>query len=146
VGGVLKRQSLVIWLFVVYIVLLGVAAWLGSPVLAGAFYILLSAQLVAHALWICPRCGNYGCAINPKSPYFFLGPKKTNKPPEVRAAINTLPFLIMLAATLVIALYAVFLASPAVLAIMALSLMILYYFYSQDACRGCPNKCPMTRN
>lgn len=130
--------------------LLAVAAWLGNPVLAMVFYILLAIQIIVHALWICPRCGNYGCAINLKSPHFFLGVRKPGEPSEERAAINTPPFFLLLVVLLVvmlmIAFYAVFQVSPAVTVIMALSGIILFYIYSQDACRGCPNECPMAGN
>jgi hypothetical protein len=139
------RKSLTIWLFIVYILLLSILAWVGSPILATIFLVLLVFQVAVHAIWICPRCGNYSCAINPKSPHFFLGAPKPEEPLEERPPINTTLPILLMGIMFLIALYAVLLVSLRIAAIMAFAGIILYYVYSQDACRACVNKCVMAR-
>jgi hypothetical protein len=129
-----------------YVILLAVLAWQGSPILASVFIALALGMIIVHALWVCPKCGNYGCDINPKSPHFFLGAKKPEPPREKRPALNTIPFQIILSFMLGLGIYAVWLVSLHIAAIMGLAGALLFYAYSRDACRGCPNKCLMARS
>ncbi|MFA5867139.1 MAG: hypothetical protein WC891_04130 [Actinomycetota bacterium] len=139
------RQKLIVWLLAFYMVLIGGVAWASAPVVATVFYILLVAQILIHTFWLCPRCGNDECAINPKSPYFiFMGRRKAAPVEKLPARNMTLP-VTMLGLTMLVGLYAIWLLSPIVSYSLAWAGAMLVYAYSRVACSTCQNICIMSR-
>ncbi len=136
------RQRLIVWLLAFYMVLISGLAWMSTPTVATIFYIALVAQIVIHAFWLCPKCGNYECAFNPNGPHFFLGTRKV-RPAEIPPGRNmTLP-VIMLGLTMLVGLYAIWLLSPIVSYTLAWAGAMLVYAYSRVACSVCQNVCFM---
>jgi hypothetical protein len=135
------RQKLVIWLLAFYTVIVGGLAWTSTPLVAIVFYVLLVVQILAHTFWLCPRCGNYSCAVNPKSPHFIFLGQRTAPPIEPRPGMTmTLP-VIMLVLTMVVGLYGIWLISPIVSYALAWVGAVLVYGYTRVACRTCGNIC-----
>lgn len=138
------KQKMVVWLLAVYTVIIGGIAWTAAPVIAVVFYVLLVAQILVHTFWLCPRCINYECAINPKSPYFILGARAKGRPAGTPKPMNSTLPVVLLGLTMLIGLYAIWLLSPIVSYALAWVGAMLVYAYSRIACRTCQNKCPLS--
>jgi hypothetical protein len=134
-----------VWALAIYTVVLGALAAMGSPVFAGVFYTALLVQVVVHTVWICPRCINMYCAVNPNSPHYILGPKDKPPPPNAKPMNQNIGVL-LLGLTFVIGLTGVWLFSPLVWMFMAVTGGLLLFAYSRTTCRMCANKCFMNRS
>lgn len=140
------KQRVAVWLLAFYTVIIGGLATTAAPVVAVVFYVLLVAQILVHTFWLCPRCGNYECAINPNSPYFILGKRVKGPPAVTPKPMNTTLPVTMLGLTIAVGLYAVWQLSPIFSYALSFAGIALVYGYSRVACRTCQNKCPLNKN
>lgn len=127
----------------VYTVIMGALAQMGAPIIAYIFYVVLAAQVLIHTFWLCPKCVNMACPINPHSPDYVFG-GGDGKPKADAKPMNTALPISILAVTFLFGLAGVWYFSPVVWMFMLVIGIALLYWYSRIACTSCLNKCPLS--
>lgn len=140
----MKARAAVVVL-AIYVVIMGVLAQIGAPIIAYIFYVALIIQVLIHTFWLCPKCVNMVCAINPHSPNYVLG-AGDGKPRIDAKPMNTALPVSILGLTFLFGLAGVWFFNQLAWLIMLIIGIFLMYLYSKIACQSCVNKCVLNTN
>lgn len=141
-------RKISVWGFVVVLAALWTLSYFGNPTLFYVFTALTIPYLVLHVVYICRRCTNVSCSINPKSADFFLKRGRRVRPevPEGYSDLNAAISIIPMALLVAVASVGVWQLSPyALLAIIGLAAVSMAG-YQKQTCANCTNNCINNRN
>jgi hypothetical protein len=137
------KAKLAVIVLAIYTVILGALAMMGAPVIAYLFYVALFIQVLIHTFWLCPKCVNMACPVNPHSPDYVFGPGD-GKPRIDAKAMNTALPISLLGLTFLFGLSGVWFFNELASYVMFILGIILLYMYSRVACQSCVNKCVLS--
>lgn len=128
-------------------VALGVLSFLGDRTLFWVYVATITPFLLLHALYLCPRCTNYSCAMNPRSPVFFL--RRRHEDPRSATTFSDHPILwtaLPMSVSGVAATVGAWMFSPALTVAAAVFTVGVHRLYVRNTCRNCTNDCPGNGN
>ena len=139
-----------VWGLFVIVVALAVFSWLGSPMMFVMYAVLMLPILVVHPVSICKRCDNLACAINTRSPDYFLsfkkgepaGPADVDKFSDLKMYLGFYP----MALAIIIGFAGVWYFNTAVFIALAVFSAAVLLTYMRNTCRYCTNNCPANMN
>lgn len=138
------------WGLFLIVAALAIFSWLGSPMMFVLYAVLMLPILVVHPVSICKRCDNLACAINPKSPDYFLslkpgepvGQADADKFSDLRMYLGFYPMVL----AIIIGFAGVWYFNKAVFMALAVFSVAVLLTYMSNTCRYCTNNCPVNRN
>lgn len=120
---------------------IGGMAAAASPIAGGLFLALLAGFALVHAVYLCSRCENECCALNPTSADFLFGHRRQRTEYLEPGDNRWVPFA--LAITLPFGLWGAWRFSiPGLLACLML-VAVSFVGYRDKSCRYCTNECPL---
>ncbi len=147
----MNARKLSVWGFVAVLFALALFTLAANRVLFLFFAPLSIFVLAYHATFVCRRCTNVSCALNGKSPDFFLRLRR-REPEDGQEELTfsdihtlrqgllpmTIPIVLGVIGTAQFSMFAL-------LGVIAASL-VLYRLYARATCRYCTNDCRSNKN
>lgn len=135
------------WGFYLCFAVLGALAFVGDRLLGLIYTATMVPVLMIHTFYLCPRCENVFCALNPRSPEHIL--RRRTGGPEPTGSFSDLPSTwaaAMMGVSAGIGFVGAWRASPwAALALAALAAPVLVIYF-RTSCRFCTNRCVANAN
>lgn len=133
--------------FLVLFAAFGVAAYLGDPLMALLYVLAFAPLALVHAVYLCPRCTNVHCGLNPNSPEFVFRRRKGDPVATGRFSGHR---IVWTAAPMSLAggfaVVGAWRWNPWSLLAFAVGAAFVHRLYLRETCAYCTNACPGNKN